>query len=136
MREVAIYGSEVIKVAGTYDQTKAVAAEFAHSKNFFLDKGVKGIAAKEAMKTVAFEIAEQLGSILAGDSALFAHGDRYEWQVPDWYVQAVSGGLGPIGVMKGFRGAESNGYCTWYAPAGLFPKQRLCPNGQRICSQG
>jgi threonine synthase len=103
MREVAIYGSEVIKVAGTYDQTKEIAAEFAQSKGLFLDKGVKGIAAKEAMKTVAFEIAEQLGSIRAGDSALFAHGDRYEWQVPDWYVQAVSGGLGPIGVMKGFR---------------------------------
>jgi threonine synthase len=103
MREVAIYGSEVIKVAGTYDQTKAVAAEFAHSKGLFLDRGVKGIAAKEAMKTVAFEIAEQLGSIRAGDSALFAHGDRHPWQVPDWYVQAVSGGLGPIGVMKGFR---------------------------------
>jgi threonine synthase len=102
MREVAIYGSEVIKVAGTYDQTKEVAAEFAQSKNLFLDKGVKGIAAKEAMKTVAFEIAEQLGSLQAGDSAMRAHGDRYPWRVPDWYVQAVSGGLGPIGVMKGF----------------------------------
>jgi threonine synthase len=106
MREVAIYGSEVIKVAGTYDQTKAVAAEFAQSKNLFLDKGVKGIAAKEAMKTVAFEIAEQLGSVQAGDSALRPHGNRYPWQVPDWYVQAISGGLGPVGVMKGF--AELN----------------------------
>jgi threonine synthase len=103
MREVAIYGSEVIKVAGTYDQTKEIAAEFAHSKKLFLDRGVKGIAAKEAMKTVAFEIAEQLGSLRAGDSALRPHGDQYDWQVPDWYVQAVSGGLGPIGVMKGFQ---------------------------------
>lgn len=103
MREIAIYGSEIIKVAGTYDQTKKVAAEFAQSKSLFLDKGVKGIAAKEAMKTVSFEIAEQLGSLQAGDSAMFAHGNRYAWQAPDWYVQAISGGLGPIGVMKGFR---------------------------------
>jgi threonine synthase len=24
------------------------------------------------------------------------------WQAPDWYIQAVSGGLGPLGVQKGF----------------------------------
>lgn len=103
MREVAIYGSEVIKVAGTYDQTKEVAAEFARSKNLFLDRGVKGIAAKEAMKTVAFEIAEQLGSIAAGDDPSILNANRHPWQVPAWYLQAVSGGLGPVGVMKGFR---------------------------------
>ncbi|MCI0579046.1 MAG: pyridoxal-phosphate dependent enzyme, partial [Chloroflexi bacterium] len=66
MREVALYGSEVIKVAGTYDQAKQVAAQFAASKGLFLDQGIRGIAAKEAMKTVAYEIAEQLGSLLAG----------------------------------------------------------------------
>jgi threonine synthase len=127
MREVAIYGSEVIKVAGTYDQTKAVAAEFAHSKRIFLDKGVKGIAAKEAMKTVAFEIAEQLGSIRAGDSALFAHGDRYDWQVPDWYVQAVSGGLGPIGVMKGFRELNDLGIVTGVPRLACFQSSGCAP---------
>ena len=127
MREVAIYGSEVIKVAGTYDQTKAVAAEFAHSKNLFLDKGVKGIAAKEAMKTVAFEIAEQLGSIYGGDSALFAHGDRYEWQVPDWYVQAVSGGLGPIGVMKGFEELNKLGIVSGMPRLACFQSSGCAP---------
>jgi threonine synthase len=39
MREVALYGSEVIKVAGTYDQAKQIAAQFAASKNIFLDQG-------------------------------------------------------------------------------------------------
>ncbi|HEX6385085.1 MAG TPA: pyridoxal-phosphate dependent enzyme [Anaerolineae bacterium] len=103
MREVALYGSEVIKVAGTYDQAKHVAAEFATAKNLFLDRGIKGIAAKEAMKTVAFEIAEQLGSIQAGDDPATPSANRHHWRAPDWYVQAVSGGLGPVGVMKGFR---------------------------------
>ena len=32
MREVALYGSEVIKVTGTYDQTKKVAADFAERR--------------------------------------------------------------------------------------------------------
>jgi threonine synthase len=109
MREVAIYGSEVIKVAGTYDECKQVAAEFAASKNIFLDQGIKGIAAKEAMKTLAFEVAEQLGNIAAGADPMLPQGNRHAWQSPDWYVQAVSGGLGPVGVMKGFQEMQALG---------------------------
>lgn len=103
MREVALYGSEVIKVAGTYDEAKRVAAEFAASKNLFLDRGIKGIAAKEAMKTLAFEVAEQLGSIEAGQDPSILNGSQHPWKTPDWYLQAVSGGMGPVGVMKGFK---------------------------------
>ena len=130
MREVAIYGSEVIKVAGTYDQTKAVAAQFAHSKKLFLDKGVKGIAAKEAMKTVAFEVAEQLGSLRAGGSALTPHGNRYEWAVPDWYVQSVSGGLGPIGVMKGFEELNKLGVVDGMPHLACFQSSGCAPMAQ------
>jgi threonine synthase len=38
------------------------------------------------MKTIAYEIVEQLG-----------------WRAPDWYIQSVSGGLGPLGVYQGFK---------------------------------
>ena len=94
MREAAIYGSEIIKTTGTYDQTKELAANFARNKGLFLDKGIKSIAATEAMKTMAYEIAEQLG-------AIFEDGQR--WRAPDWFLQGVSGGLGPIGLAKGWR---------------------------------
>jgi threonine synthase len=94
MREAALYGAEVIKVAGTYDQAKKVAADFAARRNIHFDQGAKAIAGKESMKTVAFEIAEEL-------ARLRATGDR--WQAPDWYIQAVSGGIGPLGVQKGFE---------------------------------
>lgn len=96
MREVAIYGSEVIKVTGTYDQTKRVAADFARRKNLHYDRGLKGVAAIESMKTLAFEVAEQLACI-------FGPGERTPLRVPDWYFQAVSGGLGPVGVWKAFE---------------------------------
>jgi len=96
MREVAIYGSEVIKVTGTYDQTKRVAAEFAGRQSLFRDRGIRSFAARESMKTVAFEIAEQLPKLRGID-----HGGP-PWQAPDWYVQAVSGGMGPVGVWKGY----------------------------------
>lgn len=94
MREAALYGAEVIKVTGTYDQAKKVAADFATRRGIQFDKGAKSIPGKESMKTIAFEIAEELGWLL-DDSA--------PWRAPDWFIQAVSGGIGPIGVQKGFE---------------------------------
>jgi threonine synthase len=114
MREVALYGSEVVKVTGTYDQTKEVAADFARHKGLHLDRGLKSFAARESMKTVAFEIAEQLGWALEdlnpGSPSLPARSLLSRSQrpparlrAPDWYIQAVSGGMGPVGVWRGFK---------------------------------
>jgi len=114
MREVALYGSEVVKVTGTYDQTKEVAADFARRKGLHLDRGLKSFAARESMKTVAFEIAEQLGwamtdaGLEAGPMSTQSLLSRSQHppaklRTPDWYIQAVSGGLGPIGVWRGFK---------------------------------
>lgn len=93
MREAALYGAEVVKVSGTYDETKQVAAEFARRKGIHLDKGARAVPGKESMKTLAFEIAEQLGLERYADGRFAS---------PDWYIQAVSGGIGPLGVWKGF----------------------------------
>jgi threonine synthase len=46
MREVALYGTEVVKITGTYDQCKEVAASFAQHRGLFLDKGLRSIAAR------------------------------------------------------------------------------------------
>ncbi len=86
LREAALFGAEVIRVSGNYDQTKQIASDFAKRKNILLDRGASSIPARESMKTIAYEIVEQLG-----------------WKVPDWYIQAVSGGLGPLGVYLGFK---------------------------------
>jgi threonine synthase len=100
MREAALYGAEVIKVAGTYDQAKKIAADFAARRGIYLDKGAKAIPGKESMKTVAFEIAEQLPP---PSPPLKGGGQGGVWRAPDWYIQAVSGGIGPLGVQKGFE---------------------------------
>jgi len=99
MREVALYGSEVIKVTATYDETKKVAADFAARKGLFFDRGIRSIAAREAMKTVGFEIAEQLPELIVPKDP--ASGTA--WRTPDWYIQAVSGGMGPVGVWKAYE---------------------------------
>jgi threonine synthase len=100
MREVAIYGTQVVKVTASYDQAKRVAAEFARQRDLCLERGARTIPSVEAMKTIAFEIAEQLNWLRDGTS--LDTGELPTWQVPDWYFQAVSGGLGPLGVQKGF----------------------------------
>lgn len=86
LREAALFGAEVIRVSGNYDQTKQIAGQFAQRKNLLLDRGASSVPARESMKTIAYEIVEQLG-----------------WRTPDWYIQAVSGGLGPLGVYQGFK---------------------------------
>jgi threonine synthase len=92
LREAALFGAEVIRVSGNYDQTKQIAAQFAQRKNLHLDRGASSIPARESMKTIAYEIVEGLG-----------------WRAPDWYVQSVSGGLGPLGVYQGFKEMHAMG---------------------------
>jgi threonine synthase len=107
MHEVALYGTQVVKVTASYDQAKLLAARFAEQRGWYLDRGARSIAAVEGMKTIAYEIAEQLGRVQAarrpGDMHLPA------WSAPDWYVQAVSGGIGPLAVHKGFEELGSLG---------------------------
>jgi threonine synthase len=103
MREIALYGSQVIKITGSYDQCKQVASEFARQRRLYQDMGARTITSIEAMKTIAYEIAEQLTSAQGP-------GENTMWRTPDWYVQAISGGMGPIGVHKGFREMQQMGW--------------------------
>lgn len=131
MREAAIYGAEVIKITGTYDQTKELAARFAKTKGVFLDRGIKSVASIEAMKTMAYEIAEQLGNELDNGT---------QWRSPDWFIQGVSGGMGPIGVGKGFREMYDFGLIDKMPAMGLVQSSGCAPmveawqRGQRIAT--
>jgi len=102
MRETALYGTQVIKVTASYDQAKQVAEKFAQQRGFYLERGSRSIPSVEAMKTIAFEIAEQLASLVPTGQLGTAR-RATPWAAPDWYFQAVSGGLGPLGVQKGFQ---------------------------------
>ncbi len=131
MRESALYGAEVIKTTGTYDQTKELAAQFARAKGIFFDKGIKSVAAIEAMKTMAYEIAEQLGEALE---------DGQRWIAPDWFLQGVSGGMGPIGVGKGFREMKEFGLVDKLPAFGMIQSTGCAPmveafdRGQRVAT--
>lgn len=107
MREIALYGSQVVKITGSYDQAKQVAAEFARQRGLYQDMGARTVTAVEAMKTIAFEIAEQL--TLQRGAPPGSSDKTLKWRTPDWYIQAISGGMGPLGVYKGFRELQQLG---------------------------
>lgn len=110
IREVALFGAEVIKVSGTYDQAKQVAAEFALRRNLLLDRGARSLPARESMKTIAYEIVEQL-----------------YWRSPDWYIQSVSGGLGPLGVYHGFKELYDLGLIDRIPALGVIQAEGCAP---------
>jgi threonine synthase len=110
LRETALFGAEVIKVSGNYDQTKQIAADFARRRGLLLDRGARSVPAFESMKTIAYEIVEQLG-----------------WRAPDWYFQAVSGGLGPLGVYHGFRELHAMGLIDRVPKLGILQAEGCAP---------
>jgi threonine synthase len=110
LREICLYGAEVLKVRGTYDQVKVIAANFAEEKGIFLDRGIKNMAGVAGMKTLAFELAEQL-----------------HWHSPDWYFQGVSGGMGPAGVAKGFEELKELGFVDKVPALGIIQPSGCAP---------
>ena len=110
LREAALFGAEVIRVSGNYDQTKQIAAQFAQRRQLLLDRGATSIPARESMKTIAYEIVEQL-----------------DWHAPDWYIQAVSGGLGPLGVYQGFKELFNMGLIGRIPKLGIIQAEGCAP---------
>ena len=109
MREIALYGSQVIKVTGSYDEVKRTAAEFATQRNLYRSQGARSAPAVESMKTISYEVSEQITAYF-GEPDHNNEGEQAPWRTPDWYIQAVSGGMGPLGVAKGFDELEEMGF--------------------------
>ena len=109
LREAALFGAEVIKVSGNYDQAKQIAADFAARRGLCWIAARK-VFRRESMKTIAYEIVEQLG-----------------WRAPDWYIQSVSGGLGPLGVYHGFRELHTMGLIDRIPALGIIQAEWCAP---------
>lgn len=126
MRETALYGTQVVKVTGSYDQAKQTAAEFAHQRGLYLDQGARSVPCIESMKTIAFETAEQLTSLLGAPSSVPGSATP-RWRAPDWYIQAISGGMGPLGVIKGYDELMQMGLIDRFPKFGLIQVDGCAP---------
>jgi threonine synthase len=121
VREIGIYGSEVVKVTDTYDATKKIAAEFAQHKGILADRGIRDIGTRESMKSLALEVAEQL-TVEFGPPQ-----PGIPWQAPDWYIQAVSGGMGPVGFWKGYEELYEMGFVDRMPKLALIQAEGCAP---------
>ncbi len=122
MRETALYGTQVVKVTGSYDQAKQTAAEFARQRGLYLDMGARSIPCIESMKTIAFETSEQLTTMLGAPAT-----GQAPWRAPDWYIQSVSGGMGPLGVLKGYDELMRMGLIDHFPKFGLIQVEGCAP---------
>lgn len=82
---ISSYGQQVFKVLGDYAKAKEIAAGYARIHNIPMSTGNIDPIRIEAKKTMVFEWIRQM--------------DKF----PDVYIQAISGGTGPLAIDKGIR---------------------------------
>lgn len=84
--QLLIYGATVLLVQGNYDSAFELAVQASERYGWYNRNTGMNPYTAEGKKTVAYEMAEQLG-----------------WQVPDWVVVSVGDGNIITGMHKGFR---------------------------------
>jgi len=89
--EVNSYGQKLFKVKGDYAAAKVVAAAYSKKYNVLMSGGNTDPMRVEAKKTMVFEWLRQIG------------------EVPNVYVQALSGGTGPIAIEKAYKDLDGLG---------------------------
>ena len=90
--EINSYGQKAFRVNGDYAKAKKIAAEYAEKYKILLSGGNVDPMRVEAKRTMVWEWLRQTG------------------ELPDVYVQALSGGTGPIAIDKGIREIKGMGY--------------------------
>jgi threonine synthase len=83
--EVNSYGQKIYRVNGDYAYAKKIAAEYSEKFGILMSGGNTDPMRVEAKKTMVFEWLRQIG------------------EVPNVYIQALSGGTGPIAIEKAYK---------------------------------
>jgi len=87
--EIGTYGQRVFKVKGDYAKAKQIAAEYSKKYNILISLGNIDPIRVEAKRTMVFEWLRLMD------------------EFPTVYIQALSGGTGPIAIEKGIKEIES-----------------------------
>jgi threonine synthase len=102
----SVYGGTVIAVDGSYDDVNRLCAELAQERAWaFVNMNLRPYYA-EGSKTLAFEVAEQLG-----------------WRRPDAVVTPVASGSLLTKIAKGFRELDAVGLVPAAAPVAIYGAQ-------------
>ena len=93
IRECELYGADVTLVDGLITDAGRIAAERGKALGWYDVSTLKEPYRIEGKKTMAYEVAEQLG-----------------WQLPDWMIYPTGGGTGMVGMWKAFDELERLGW--------------------------
>ena len=93
IRECELYGAEVTLVDGLITDAARVAAERGRADGWYDVSTLKEPFRVEGKKTLAYEVAEQMG-----------------WRWPDWFIYPTGGGTGIVGMWKAFEELEALGW--------------------------
>ena len=107
VEEMRSWGQEVVIADGDYAYAKKLAAAYAADNAVLISAGNIDPIRVEAKRTMVFEFLRQMGAM------------------PDIYIQAVSGGTGPIAIDKGVREIQKY-YPQVKLPRMLLVQQDLC----------
>ena len=102
IRECELYGAEVTLVDGLITDAGRVAAEAGARHGWYDVSTLKEPYRVEGKKTMAYEIAEQLG-----------------WEWPDWMIYPTGGGTGIVGMWKACAELEALG---WMPASARWPR--------------
>jgi threonine synthase len=92
-RECVLYGAHVTLVDGLITDAARVAAERGKPLGWYDVSTLKEPYRVEGKKTMAYELAEQMG-----------------WRYPDWIIYPTGGGTGMVGMWKAFEELEAIGW--------------------------
>ena len=98
VRECELYGADITLVDGLITDAGRTAAEAGAARGWYDVSTLKEPYRVEGKKTMAYEVAEQLG-----------------WEWPDWMIYPTGGGTGIVGMWKACAELEALGWM----PAGL-----------------
>ena len=102
VRECELYGADVTLVDGLITDAGRVAAETGAARGWYDVSTLKEPYRVEGKKTMAYEVAEQLG-----------------WEWPDWMIYPTGGGTGIVGMWKACAELEALG---WMPPGARRPR--------------
>lgn len=112
LSKIACFGQRVFHVQGDYAMAKVFAEQFAALQNLPLAAGTFDPLRVEAKKTMAYEWARQMP------------------EFPSVYVQALSGGTGPVGVAQGCQDLLGIGAITRMPRFLLVQSDKCAPMAQ------
>ena len=99
VRECELYGADVTLVDGLITDAGRTAAEAGAAEGWYDVSTLKEPYRVEGKKTMAYEVAEQLG-----------------WEWPDWMIYPTGGGTGIVGMWKACAELEALGWIPAGAP--------------------